>query len=58
MLKWALIFFIVSEVAGFHWLHGSIGPGLRQLLNGFLFAALAIFAIFVVLGLLAGEVLF
>jgi uncharacterized membrane protein YtjA (UPF0391 family) len=57
MLKWALIFFIVSVVAGFLGFSG-IAAGAATIAKWLFFIALGIFLIFLVLGLLAGEALF
>ena len=57
MLKWALIFFIVSLVAGglgFTGISKATG-GIARIL---FFIFVAIFLIFLVLGLMAGEALF
>lgn len=57
MLKWALIFFIISLVAG------ALGfTGISQAASGiariFFFIFVVIFLIFLVLGLIAGETFF
>lgn len=57
MLKWALIFFIISVVAGFFGFSGASARA-ATIAKWLFFAALAISAVFLVLGLLAGEVLF
>lgn len=57
MLKWALIFFVISVVAGFFGFSG-IAAGTATIAKWLFFAAVAIFAVFLVLGLLAGEALF
>jgi len=57
MLKWALIFFLVSIVAGFLGFSG-VAAGAATISKWLFFAALAVFAIFLVLGLMAGEALF
>ena len=57
MLKWALIFLIVSVVAGFFGFSG-VSAGAATIAKWLFFAALAIFAAFLVLGLLAGEAIF
>ena len=57
MLKWALIFFIISAVAGFFGFSG-VAAGAAQISKWLFFAALAIFALFLVLGIMAGEALF
>jgi uncharacterized membrane protein YtjA (UPF0391 family) len=57
MLKWALIFFLVSIVAGFFGFTG-VAAGARTIAKVLFFVALAIFVVFLVLGLMAGEVVF
>ena len=57
MLQWALIFFIISVVAGafgFSGLSATAG-GIARIL---FFIAVVIFVIFLVLGIVAGEALF
>ncbi|NYZ11427.1 DUF1328 domain-containing protein [Azospirillum sp. RWY-5-1] len=57
MLKWALIFFVVSVVAGALGFTGisSASRGIAKVLFGI---ALVVFLIFLVLALLAGELVF
>ncbi|MDB5641963.1 MAG: hypothetical protein JWN07_1280 [Hyphomicrobiales bacterium] len=57
MLKWALIFFVVSIIAGGLGFTGisAAASGISRVL---FFIALAIFLIFLVLALMAGEILF
>lgn len=57
MLKWALIFFLVSVVAGVFGFT-NIAAGTATIAKWLFIVALIIFAIFLVLGLVAGEVLF
>jgi len=57
MLKWALIFFLVSVVAGFFGFTG-ISAGTATIAKWLFFIALAIFVAFLVLGLMAGELVF
>ena len=57
MLKWALIFFLVSIVAGFFGFTG-VAAGARTIAKVLFFVALAIFVVFLVLGLMAGEAIF
>ena len=54
MLRWALLFFIVSIVAGFLGFSGVAvaTAGVAKIL---FFIAVAIFLVFLVLGLMAGE---
>jgi uncharacterized membrane protein YtjA (UPF0391 family) len=56
VLKWALIFFVVSVVAGIFGFSG-ISAGAATIAKWLFFAALAIFAIFLIFGLMAGEAL-
>ncbi len=57
MLKWALIFFVISIIAGFFGFSG-VSAGAATIAKWLFFAALAVFVILLALGLLAGEVLF
>lgn len=57
MLKWALIFFIISVVAGILGFSG-VAAGAATIAKWLFFIALAIFVLFLVLGVLAGEALF
>ena len=57
MLKWALIFFVVSLVAGVFGFSG-ISAGAATISKWLFFIALAIFALFLIFGLLAGEAIF
>jgi uncharacterized membrane protein YtjA (UPF0391 family) len=57
MLKWALIFFLISVVAGFLGFT-NIAAGARTISKWLFFIAIAVFAVFLVLALLAGEVVF
>ncbi|MFB6452830.1 DUF1328 domain-containing protein [Bradyrhizobium tunisiense] len=57
MLKWALIFFVISIVAGFLGFSG-IAAGASTIAKWLFFAAIAIFLLFVVLAFVAGEVVF
>jgi uncharacterized membrane protein YtjA (UPF0391 family) len=57
MLKWALIFFIISIIAGAFGFTG-ISAGTAFIAKFLFFAALAIFVVFLVLALLAGEIVF
>ncbi len=54
MLKWALIFFLVSVVAGIFGFTG-IAAGAATIARVLFFIAVAIMLIFLVLGLLAGA---
>ncbi|NPU13158.1 DUF1328 domain-containing protein [Bradyrhizobium sp. 83012] len=57
MLKWALIFFGISVIAGFLGFSG-VSAGAATIAKWLFFIALAIFVVFLAMGLLAGEVLF
>jgi uncharacterized membrane protein YtjA (UPF0391 family) len=57
MLKWALIFFLVSIVAGIFGFTG-IAAGAATIARVLFFIALAIMLVFLVLGLLAGAAIF
>ena len=57
MLKWALIFFVISIIAGVLGFSG-IAAGAATISKWLFFIALAIFAVFLILGLIAGEALF
>ncbi|KIZ43184.1 MULTISPECIES: DUF1328 domain-containing protein [Rhodopseudomonas] len=57
MLKWALIFFLISIAAGVFGFT-DIAAGTRTIAKWLFFIAIAIFAIFLVMGLLAGELVF
>ena len=57
MLKWALIFFLISVVAGIFGFT-NIAAGTARIAKWLFVIAIAIFVLFLILGLLAGEVLF
>lgn len=57
MLKWALIFFLVSVVAGIFGFT-NIAAGTATIAKWLFVVAIVIFAIFLVLALVAGEALF
>ena len=57
MLKWALIFLVISIIAGVLGFTG-IASGAAQISKILFFIAIAIFVIFLVLGLVAGEAIF
>lgn len=54
MLKWALIFFVVSAVAGFFGFTG-VAAGSAALSKALFIVAVAVFATFLILGLMAGT---
>jgi uncharacterized membrane protein YtjA (UPF0391 family) len=57
MLKWALIFFVVAIVAGLLGFTG-IAAGAATIAKWLFFLAVAVFVIFLIMGLIAGETLF
>ncbi len=57
MLKWALIFFIIAIVAAIFGF-GGIAAGAATIAKWLFFIAIAIFIVFLVMGLVAGEALF
>jgi uncharacterized membrane protein YtjA (UPF0391 family) len=57
MLKWALIFFVISLIAGALGFSG-ISAGAAQIAKILFFIFLIIFVIFLVLGLMAGQAIF
>jgi uncharacterized membrane protein YtjA (UPF0391 family) len=57
MLKWALIFFLISIVAGFFGFT-NIAAGARTISKWLFFIAIAVFVVFLVLALIAGEIVF
>lgn len=54
MLKWALVFFIVAIIAALFGFSG-IAAGAAMIAKWLFFIAVAIFLIFLVLGLMAGR---
>lgn len=57
MLKWALIFLVISITAGVLGFTG-IASGAAQIAKILFFIAIAIFVIFLIMGLIAGEAIF
>jgi uncharacterized membrane protein YtjA (UPF0391 family) len=57
VLKWAIIFFIISLVAGFFGFT-SIASGTRTIAKVLFFIALAIFLIILVFGVMLGMLVF
>ena len=57
MLKWALIFFLISIVAGVLGF-GNISAKTAVISKWLFFIAVAIFLVFLLMGILAGEALF
>jgi len=56
MLKWALIFFVISLVAGFFGFT-NVAAGARTIARILFFIAIAIFLVFLVLALTAGSMM-
>ena len=57
MLRWAIIFFIISLVAGFFGFTG-VAQGSRSIAKVLFFIALAIFLVVLVFGVLLGVLVF
>lgn len=57
MLKWALIFFLISIVAGFFGFT-NIAAGAQTISKWLFFIAIAVLVVFLVLALIAGEIVF
>ena len=57
MLKWALIFFIISLVAGFFGFTG-VATGAKSIAKVLFFVALAIFLIVLIFGVFLGMLAF
>ena len=57
MLKWALIFFVISVIAGVLGFSG-IAAGAATVAKWLFFIALSIFVIFLAVALIVGEALF
>ena len=57
MLKWALIFFVISVIAGIFGFTG-VASGARGIAKVLFFIALAIFLIVLVFGVLLGVLVF
>ena len=57
MLKWAIIFFIVSLVAGFFGFT-NVASGARGIAKVLFFIALAIFLVILVFGVMLGMLVF
>lgn len=56
MLRWALIFFVISLVAGVFGFTG-IAQGARSIAKTLFFIAIALFVIFLVIAIAAGSAL-
>ncbi len=57
MIKWAIIFFIISVVAGFFGFTG-VAQGSRSIAKVLFFIALAVFLIVLIFGVLLGTLVF
>lgn len=57
MLKWALVFFLISIMAGIFGFT-NVAAGARTIAKLLFVIAIVVFAVFLILGLVAGEVLF
>jgi len=57
MLKWALIFFVISIVAGLFGFSG-IAAGASTIAKWLFFASLAIFVLFLILAFVLGQAVF
>ena len=57
MLKWAIVFFIISLVAGFFGFT-NVATGARTIAKVLFFIALAIFLIILVFGVMLGMLVF
>ena len=57
MLKWALIFFLISVIAGYFGFTG-VASGARSVAKILFFVFLAIFLVILVFGVLLGKALF
>ncbi len=54
MLRWALIFFIISVIAGFFGFTG-VAAGARSIAKTLFFIAIALFILFVILAFAVGS---
>jgi uncharacterized membrane protein YtjA (UPF0391 family) len=57
MIKWAIIFFVISLVAGFFGFTG-VAAGSRSIAKVLFFIALAIFLVVLVFGVMLGTLVF
>lgn len=57
MIKWAIIFFVVSLIAGFFGFTG-VAAGFRTIAKVLFFVAIAIFLIILVFGVFLGKLVF
>lgn len=57
MLKWAILFFVISLIAGFFGFSG-VASGTKSIAKVLFFIALAIFLVVLVFGVLLGTLVF
>jgi len=57
VLKWALVFFVISLVAGYFGFTG-VASGARSIAKVFFFIAIAIFLVILIFGVLLGMLAF
>jgi uncharacterized membrane protein YtjA (UPF0391 family) len=57
MIKWAIIFFVISVIAGFFGFTG-VAAGSRTIAKVLFFIALAIFLVILVFGVMLGKLVF
>ena len=57
MLKWALIFFVISLIAGFFGFTG-VAAGARGIAKVLFFVAIAIFLVILIFGVMLGKLVF
>jgi len=57
MLKWAILFFVISLIAGFFGFTG-VASGARSIAKVFFFIAIAIFLVVLVFGVFLGKLVF
>ncbi len=57
MIKWAIIFFVISLIAGFFGFTG-VAAGARSVAKVLFFVAIAIFLVILVFGVMLGKLVF
>ena len=57
MIKWAIIFFIISLIAGFFGFTG-VAAGARGIAKVLFFVAIAIFLVILIFGVMLGKLVF
>jgi uncharacterized membrane protein YtjA (UPF0391 family) len=57
MIKWAIIFFVISLIAGFFGFTG-VAAGSRSVAKVLFFVAIAIFLVVLVFGVILGKLVF